>query len=109
MLKKMTDKGRHEGKEIKTLSFKGGFHGRTDKPAHSSDSTMGTYTNKLASFRDSTSLITVEPNNVKELEAAFKEAEDKGYFIEMALFEHVWAKVTQVSVSLVSFTTKRAL
>jgi acetylornithine/succinyldiaminopimelate/putrescine aminotransferase len=86
--KTMTDKGgRHEGKKIKILSFEGGFHGRTDKPAHASDSSMGTYKNKLASFRDHNNLVTVEPNNVAKLEEAFKEADEHGYFIEMALFE----------------------
>ena len=86
--KTMTDKGgRHEGREIKILSFAGGFHGRTDKPAHASDSSMGKYVSKLASFRDHNNLITVEPNNVEQLVEVFAEAEKKGYFIEMALFE----------------------
>ncbi len=86
--KNMTDKGgRYEGKEIKILSFEGGFHGRTDKPAHASDSSLGTYKNKLASFRDHNNLLTVEPNNVAKLEEVFREADEKGYFIEMALFE----------------------
>ena len=86
--KVLTDKGgRHEGKEIKVLSFKGGFHGRTDKPAHASDSSRGTYTSKLASFRDHDNLLVVEPNDVADLERVFAEAEKNGQFIEMALFE----------------------
>ena len=65
-------------REIKILSFAGGFHGRTDKPAHASDSSMGKYVSKLASFRDHNNLITVEPNNVEQLVEVFAEAEKKG-------------------------------
>lgn len=88
--KLMTDPGgRHEGKEIRVLALKGGFHGRTDRPAQYSDSTRQTYRKHLASFRDRDNLWTVTPNNIEELEAAFARAQAEGVFIESMFMEPV--------------------
>jgi acetylornithine/succinyldiaminopimelate/putrescine aminotransferase len=88
--KLMTDVGaRHAGKPVKKLSLVGGFHGRTGRPAQFSDSTRGSYRNHLASFRDREDLITVEPNDVDALRAAFAEADSKGVFIEALFMEPV--------------------
>ena len=87
--KKMTDDGgRHAGKAIKIMAHEGGFHGRTDRPAQASDSTMKA-NKQLASFRDRQNLITIEPNNIDSLKAAFKQADADGVFIEMLLMEPV--------------------
>ncbi len=86
----MTDPGgRHAGKPIKILSLKGGFHGRTDRPAQFSDSSSGAYTQHLASFRDRDNLITVEPNNVAALHQVFSDAKASGIFIESFFMEPV--------------------
>ena len=58
----MTDKGgRYEGKEIKFFLLK---EASTVEQPVTSDSSMGTYKNKLAGFRDHNNLLLVEPNNV---------------------------------------------
>ncbi len=81
--------GAHAGKHIKIMSLAGGFHGRTDRPAQFSDSTRKTYKSHLASFRDRDNLITVVPNDVASLEAAFAQAEKDGVFIESFFMEPV--------------------
>jgi len=86
----LTDPGaRHEGKEIRGLTLKGSFHGRTDRPARFSDSTFKKYEKHLASYRDREYLLTVEPNNIEALEAAFADAEKEGVFIEAFFMEPV--------------------
>ncbi len=88
--KEMTDPGaRHEGKEIRGLTLKGSFHGRTDRPARHSDSTRSAYRKHLASFRDLDYLITVEPNNIQQLEEVFAQAEKDNIFIEAFFMEPV--------------------
>jgi acetylornithine/succinyldiaminopimelate/putrescine aminotransferase len=88
--RQQTRKGaRHEGREVCGLSLKGSFHGRTDRPARYSDSTRSAYEKHLASFRESHYLITVEPNNIKELEEAFAGADEDGIFIEALFMEPV--------------------
>lgn len=88
--KLMTDPGgRHAGKPVKKLSLAGGFHGRTGRPAQFSDSTRGSYKSHLASFRDREDLITVEPNDVESLRAAFADADSQGVFIEAMFMEPV--------------------
>ena len=84
-----TDKdGSHAGQKILTLALKGGFHGRTDRPSHASDSTRKAY-QVLATFRDQDDLLTVEPNDVKGLQAAFDQAKKDKVFIEAMLMEPV--------------------
>jgi acetylornithine/succinyldiaminopimelate/putrescine aminotransferase len=79
---------RHEGKKIMLLSLKGSFHGRTDRPAQASASSLPAY-QQLASFRDRQNLMTVEPNNIEDLERVFEKAEKEGIFFEMMLVEPV--------------------
>ncbi len=88
--KLQTDPGkRHAGARIRILSLKGGFHGRTDRPAQYSDSSLANYKRHLASFRDRDNLITIPPNDLERLEKAFREADQKGYFIESFFMEPV--------------------
>ncbi len=85
----LTDEGgRHAGTPVRKMSLAGGFHGRTGRPAMFSDSTVGGYHRHLATFRNE-SLITVEPNDVSALEAAFRQADQEGYFIEAFFMEPV--------------------
>ncbi len=78
-----------DGRPVRFLSLKGGFHGRTDRPAQASDSSLPKYRKLLHSFQQRDNLITVPPNDVAALEAAFDQAEQDGVFIEMALVEPV--------------------
>ena len=81
--------GKHEGCRIHGLSLRGSFHGRTDRPARYSHSTIKTYKKHLASFAENDYLWTVKPNNIAELEAVFAEAEKQGAFIEAFFMEPV--------------------
>jgi len=86
----MTDPGgRYSNKPIRLLSLKGGFHGRTDRPAQFSDSTRQTYCKHLATFRDRDKLITVEPNDVEQLRQVFRWANSNDIFIEAFFLEPV--------------------
>lgn len=88
--KLMTDSnGRHTGKPIKRLALKGAFHGRTDRPAQYSDSSMPMYKKYLASFRSNDDLITVPANDCEALLAAFRCAEEEGVFVESMFMEPV--------------------
>lgn len=88
--RKLTNPGeRYEGFEICGLTLQGSFHGRTDRPAHYSDSCMNQYRKHLASFREDDYLLKVEPNNIDALEAVFAEAEEDGIFIEAFFMEPV--------------------
>ena len=86
----MTDPGgRHASKSVRILSLKGSFHGRTDRPARFSDSTRSACCKYLASFRDYDNLLTVEPNNISQLEQVFEYAEKHQLFIEAFFMEPV--------------------
>jgi acetylornithine/succinyldiaminopimelate/putrescine aminotransferase len=88
--KLMTDAGgRYAGRSIKRVAVKGAFHGRTERPAVYSDSSRKTYAQHLASFRDETSLLTVEPYNVEQLRQVFADADKHGWFIEAMFLEPV--------------------
>jgi len=88
--KNMTDPGgRHHGKTIKIMSLKGAFHGRTDRPAQYSDSSIKNYRDNCATFRDRDNLITVEINDIDDLKRAFAEAEADNVFIESFFMEPV--------------------
>lgn len=88
--KTMTDPGgRHANKQIRFASLRGGFHGRTDRPAQFSDSSRKTYVQHLASFRDNDRLITVEPNDIEQLTQIFHWADNNNVFIEAFFFEPV--------------------
>ena len=81
--------GKHAGKKVKFLGFKGAFHGRTDRPAQVSDSTMSKYKASLASFNKLTNLVTITPNDIGELKAAFAQAETENVFFESFFIEPV--------------------
>jgi len=86
----MTDPGgKHDSKPIRILSLKGSFHGRTDRPARFSDSTRPACCKYLASFRDYDNLLTVEPNNISQLEQVFDYADKHQLFIEAFFMEPV--------------------
>ena len=88
--KDLTDPGcRYEGRKICGLTLEGSFHGRTSRPARLSHSTTPKYAKHLASYRDSDYLLTVEPNNIESLEAAFAQADDQDVFIEAFFMEPV--------------------
>jgi len=88
--KLMTDPGaRYEGATVRGITLKGSFHGRTARPARYSDSTLADYRKHLASFRDDNYLLTVEPEDIAGLEAAFAAAEEAGEFIEAFFMEPV--------------------
>ncbi len=88
--KLMTDPGgKHASKPIRILGLKSAFHGRTDRPARFSDSTREAYCKHLASFRDQDNLLTVEPNNIRQLEQVFDYANTNGFFIEAFFIEPV--------------------
>jgi acetylornithine/succinyldiaminopimelate/putrescine aminotransferase len=81
--------GAHAGRIIKRLAVKGAFHGRTERPAIFSDSSRKAYVQHLASFRNETSLITVEPYSIEQLRQAFADADANGWFIEAMFLEPV--------------------
>ena len=83
------DGGRYAGRTVKGLTLAGSFHGRTDRPARLSDSSIGAYRKHLRSFADRDYLLTVEPNNIEHLEAVFRRADDEGFFIETMFMEPV--------------------
>ncbi len=86
----MTDPGgKHANKPIRILSLKNAFHGRTDRPARFSDSTREASCKYLASFRDYDNLLTVEPNNIEQLEQVFEYAAKNQFFIEAFFMEPV--------------------
>jgi acetylornithine/succinyldiaminopimelate/putrescine aminotransferase len=80
--------GRYEGRSIKFLGLKGGFHGRTCRPAQASDSSRGKY-EIMASFRDNQNLLTVAPNDIHALREVFDRANHESIFIEALLIEPV--------------------
>jgi acetylornithine/succinyldiaminopimelate/putrescine aminotransferase len=87
---KHTSKGGvHEGKKIKFLALRGGFHGRTERPAQASDSSRRSYEKNLASFKGLDNLVLVEPNDVGGLRKAFESAEKDGVFFELMFMEPV--------------------
>ena len=81
--------GAHAGRTIKRLAVKGAFHGRTERPAIYSDSSRKPYEQYLASFRNETSLITIEPYSIDALKQAFADADANGWFIEAMFLEPV--------------------
>jgi acetylornithine/succinyldiaminopimelate/putrescine aminotransferase len=86
----LTDPGaRYEGCKIRGLTLQGSFHGRTERPARFSHSTSEQYEKHLASYRGRDYLVTVEPNDIEALEAAFSQAKNEGIFIEAFFMEPV--------------------
>lgn len=88
--KLMTDPGgRHAGKRRIRLAHDGAFHGRTERPAQFSDSSLPNYRKHLASFREYDRLLTVQPNNQAQLQSIFAQADADGSFIEAFFIEPV--------------------
>jgi acetylornithine/succinyldiaminopimelate/putrescine aminotransferase len=88
--KQMTDPGaRYEGCLVRGLTLEGSFHGRTDRPARHSHSTQKNYRKYLASYRSNEYLLTVEPNNIAQLESVFAKAQKDRIFIEAFFMEPV--------------------
>lgn len=81
--------GKHEGKTPKFLALEGGFHGRTDRPAQISDSCLKKYKETLSSFSERDNLVTVKPNDLGGLSAAFEKAKIDGIFFESFFMEPV--------------------
>lgn len=110
----MTDnKQKYHGRQIKFLALRGAFHGRTERPALASDSCGPVYRANLASFRNQNNLVTVEPNNIKELVNAFKTAERNNIFFECMLMEPVMGEgdpgkaITPEFYKVARFLTKK--
>src|SRR5690554_6517472 len=82
-------KGEHYGKNIKIMALEGAFHGRTDRPAQFSDSSLKAYKKNLASFQGRNNLITVPINDVEALQQAFDHAQQNNEFIESLFMEPV--------------------
>lgn len=82
-------KGEHYGKTIKIMALEGAFHGRTDRPAQYSDSSLKSYKKSLASFQGRNNLITVPINDIEALEQAFDHAAQNNEFIESLFMEPV--------------------
>ncbi len=88
--KNMTAPGaRHAGKDIKIMALKGAFHGRTDRPAQYSDSSLPSYRKNCASFAARDNLITIPINDVAALEAAFAQVDADNVFVESFFMEPV--------------------
>ena len=81
--------GAHAGKRPMLMSLQGSFHGRTDRPAQVSDSCLPAYRKHLNSFAERDNLITIPPNDVEALHAAFAHADANGIFIEAFFIEPV--------------------
>ena len=86
--KDMIASGKYKGFKTRFLALKGGFHGRTFRPAQVSDSSAKKYKESLASFKHS-QLVTVKPNDIKGLREVFKEAKKKKIFFEAMFIEPV--------------------
>lgn len=88
--KRLTEPGgRHAGKRLMYLVLKGGFHGRTERPARLSNSSLKSYEVNLASFRGENPTHTIPPNDVAALDGAFKWAAQENVFFESMYMEPV--------------------
>ncbi len=81
--------GPARGHKIQRLGLRGGFHGRTDRPARYSDSSHKVYASHLASFRDRDDLLTVELNSTTQLAQIFEFCRHNRIFIEALFIEPV--------------------
>ena len=82
-------KQKHNGRKVKTLALKQGFHGRTDTPAHVSDSSLPKYREHCYSFAKDDDLVTVPINDIKQLEAAFAAAKTENVYFSACMMEPV--------------------
>lgn len=81
--------GTKEGWTVKLLSLSGSFHGRTDRPAQASHSTLAKYREHLETFATRDNLLVCTPNDIPMLEKLFADAEQDKVFIEAVLLEPV--------------------
>ncbi|MCO4746241.1 MAG: aminotransferase class III-fold pyridoxal phosphate-dependent enzyme [Proteobacteria bacterium] len=77
------------GRRTVFLGVEHAFHGRTDRPAQLSDSSLPTYRKFCKSFAERDNLWTVPANDVAALEAAFTRAAEENVFIEAMFMEPV--------------------
>src|SRR3546814_18040696 len=75
--------------DVCSSDLKGGFHGRTDRPALYSDSTRKTYMKFLASYRGEDSVLPIAPYDIDALKQVFAAADSNGWFIEAMFLEPV--------------------
>jgi acetylornithine/succinyldiaminopimelate/putrescine aminotransferase len=80
---------RHHGKTVRYLGLEDGFHGRTYLPARASDSSRSNYRKHLASFDDTSDLMTVAMNDCDALRKMFQHADDNNIFFQMMLMEPI--------------------
>ncbi len=81
--------GPKEGWDVKILSLTGSFHGRTDRPAQASHSSLPKYKESLYSFQVRDNLLVAKPNDVADLERVFAQAEQDKVFVEAMFLEPV--------------------
>jgi acetylornithine/succinyldiaminopimelate/putrescine aminotransferase len=81
--------GAHEGKTPVFVALTGAFHGRTDRPAQISHSSLPKYRAFLHSFMARNNVRLVTPNDVADLHRVFAEAAANGEFVEAMFFEPV--------------------
>jgi len=81
----------HAGRKSMMMCMKGGFYGRTYRPARLSESCRDIYKEHLASFQypECHMPIVVEPNNIASLEEAFEYAEKHNIHVEALYVEPV--------------------
>ncbi|TNE84836.1 MAG: aminotransferase class III-fold pyridoxal phosphate-dependent enzyme [Deltaproteobacteria bacterium] len=82
-------KNNAKGRKTTFLGIERAFHGRTDRPAQLSDSSLPVYRKYCKSFADRDNLWTVPANDVAALEAAFQRAADENVYIEVMFMEPV--------------------
>ncbi len=102
--------GDNYGKTIKIMALEGAFHGRTDRPAQYSDSSLKSYKKNLASFQGRNNLITVPINDVEALKQAFDDAANNNEFIESFFMEPVMGEGNPgMGITPEFYATARAL
>lgn len=109
--KNMTEAGgKHAGKQIKIMALEGAFHGRTDRPAQYSDSSLPGYKKNCASFSKRDNLITIPINDVQALKAAYAKVDADNIFVESFFMEPVMGEGNPgMGLSREFYDTARAL
>ncbi len=88
MKQKMEKLGTKE-RRTKIVAMSRGFHGRTERPAHISDSSREAYQKYLATFMEKDELVTVPINDKEALCATWEKITADGYMIEALVLEPV--------------------
>lgn len=102
--------GDNYGKTIKIMALEGAFHGRTDRPAQYSDSSLKSYKKNLASFQGRNNLITVPINDIDALKQAFDDAANNNEYIESFFMEPVMGEGNPgMAITPEFYTTARTL